>query len=159
MADTESLTSLAFAALAAVVAVTCAAGNSAPPPSAAPPVASSSPPIAPVMSSAPAPLASVAPSAPTPAKPPVPGAIRLPRFYEALRSLERAERKESGRVLWLGDSHTAADYWVHPVRTRLAKRFGNGGPGMIQFGLDRYHHGAIKVLSEGKWKKEPPSPA
>jgi lysophospholipase L1-like esterase len=69
------------------------------------------------------------------------------------------QRQEHVRVLWLGDSHTAADFWVNPVRRALSELAGAGGPGYLQIGLGIYRHGAATVESDGKWRMEPSAPS
>jgi lysophospholipase L1-like esterase len=106
---------------------------------------------------------STAPQAPPPAaKQPaarIEPALALPRFYAALGALAAKSAKAPVRVLWLGDSHSAADYLPHGVRTALAARFGPGGPGHLQAGLWPYRHGWADVEVEGTWDREPSSPA
>jgi len=62
-------------------------------------------------------------------------------------------------VLWLGDSHTYADFLTHAVRTPLQRRFGNGGPGYLHLGIDRYRHGGVRTSVQGTWRLEPESPS
>jgi lysophospholipase L1-like esterase len=83
----------------------------------------------------------------------------LGEFYENLDALRNGTRKSSVRILWLGDSHTAADFMTHPVREHLSLLGGNGGPGFVRLGLDGYRHGAARFTSYGKWRKAPILPA
>ena len=83
----------------------------------------------------------------------------LGRFHRALVELGRGERKEHVRVLWLGDSHTAADYWPEAVRQRLGARFPGGGPGFVRLGITLYRHGKVNVAVKGRWAREPGNPA
>ena len=85
--------------------------------------------------------------------------LRLPRFCAALRRLGQQAGAEPVRVLWLGDSHTYADFLTHAVRTPLQRRFVNGGPGFLHLGIDRYRHGGIRASVHGKWRLEPESPS
>jgi lysophospholipase L1-like esterase len=146
----------ALAALAAALTACCTAG----------PVTSE----APAPSTAPRPLATApAPvSAPDPAGDPVPvpavaTASRhegpLAAFYEALAALERGERKEHVRVLWLGDSHAQADFWPDALRRALQQRFGNGGPGFLHVGMDAYRHAGVRFELVGKWRMRPKKPS
>jgi lysophospholipase L1-like esterase len=98
-------------------------------------------------------------SAPAPPPTPEPTRLSLPRFYADLAALEKKERTEHVRVLWLGDSHTAADYWSHMVRLPLQKRFGAGGAGLVLVGQKPYRHGAAKVTRAGEWRREPAAPS
>src|SRR5262245_57520225 len=102
---------MVVAALSAIVAVTCGSEGSFGPKLAAPPAARSagpagSPPL--LASATPAAARSPAPAASVPASQ-VP-AQSLGRFFGALSELEQKQRRESVRILWLGDSHTAADF-------------------------------------------------
>ena len=63
------------------------------------------------------------------------------------------------RVLWLGDSHGAADYWSGALRTGLQKRFGNGGPGFVHVGYKNYRHDDVTTDVEGSWGMRPKGPA
>lgn len=151
--------SLAVSLVAALVAVTCAAGERSPAPGRA--ASTKTAPGALVVPSA---MSSAAPDAQ--AAPPDAGvalspkpALTLPGFYRALGELARGERKASVRVLWLGDSHTSADFWTDAVRQRLQKRFGNGGPGFVNLGFEPYRHGGVTATVSGKWRHEPSSPA
>lgn len=83
----------------------------------------------------------------------------LPNFYAALRELRLGRRPEHVRVLWFGDSHTAADFWSHAVRQPLQSRFGQGGAGLVLLGLERYRHGMANLSRTGKWRTMPRSPS
>jgi lysophospholipase L1-like esterase len=87
------------------------------------------------------------------------GSQPLAVFWEQIRQLNEQQRREHVRVLWLGDSHTAADFLVQPVRKLLGDVAGNGGPGYLQIGLGVYRHGAARVESTGKWGTEPRAPS
>jgi lysophospholipase L1-like esterase len=83
----------------------------------------------------------------------------LPRFGAALRELALGHRTDPVRVLWLGDSHAAADFWPDAVRKPLQERFGVGGPGFLYLGLGVYRHGGVKVERDGKWRAQPKQPS
>lgn len=85
----------------------------------------------------------------------------LATFYAALRDLQGGSRKRHVRVMWLGDSHGAADFWSGSLRAALQKRFGNGGPGFVHVGIREYRHDGLKVTFNGKgrWKTRPKNPA
>lgn len=85
----------------------------------------------------------------------------LATFYAALRELSSGARKKHVRVMWLGDSHGAADFWSGNLRAALQKRFGNGGPGFVHVGLHAYRHDGLKFTadSKGKWRTRPKNPA
>ena len=84
---------------------------------------------------------------------------RTDHYYRALRALELGQHASTVRVLWLGDSHAAADYWPNAVRARLQRRFGAGGPGFLNLGLKRYRHADVVVKQQGPWRVEPGPPA
>jgi lysophospholipase L1-like esterase len=85
-------------------------------------------------------------------------ALWLPTFYAALNALEHGRIERHVRVLWFGDSHTAADFWSDAVREPLQARFGHGGPGLVLVGL-KYRHGLAQLSRSGKWRMIPRSPA
>jgi lysophospholipase L1-like esterase len=62
-------------------------------------------------------------------------------------------------MLWLGDSHTAADYLTGAVRRLLEQRFGSGGPGLVRLGSTPYRHDGVKVVREGRFRLEPEPPS
>ncbi|HTM46243.1 MAG TPA: GDSL-type esterase/lipase family protein [Polyangiaceae bacterium] len=88
-----------------------------------------------------------------------PPAPEFASFWQSVDELSQGVRKEPVRVLWFGDSHTAADFWVAPLRQHLAQHFGVGGPGYIQIGLKAYRHGGAKVETGGKWRTVPARPS
>jgi lysophospholipase L1-like esterase len=102
-----------------------------------------------------------APTAPT--EPPALGSPRrapeLSRFFAALDALARRERAESVRVLWFGDSHTAADYYTGAVRQALALHYGSGGPGFVRVGVGSYRHDLATLNRVGHFRIEPEPPA
>lgn len=150
---------LAVSLVAAAIAVTCSAGTLGPGKPAGAPAPSAAPsPAAPSASNAP-PEALASPPADAGAADAEPGGLSLPELGKALAALERRERTTPVRIVWLGDSHTAADYMTHAVRRPLQERFGNGGPGFVSLGIEPYRHALVKVAREGKWRREPPSPA
>ncbi len=71
----------------------------------------------------------------------------------------QAQHDDDVRVLWFGDSHTAADYMTDRVRRGLQERFGSGGPGFVRIGLANYRHAGLKVSRDGAWRIEPHPPA
>lgn len=104
----------------------------------------------------PAPRASAVPA---PELPPLARSGPLTRFFDALSALEKGARKDHVRVLWLGDSHTNADFLSGTVRSALAERFGDGGPGFVRIGTKPYRHEGIKASREGAWNVDPDPPA
>jgi lysophospholipase L1-like esterase len=85
--------------------------------------------------------------------------LHLPKFYAALHELARGARTEHVRVLWFGDSHTAADFMTDAVRQPLQQRFGVGGPGLVLLGLHPYRHAQASVQRHGEWRRVPLAPA
>jgi len=80
------------------------------------------------------------------------------RFLRDLAGLEAGTRTEPVKIFWLGDSHTAADYLTGALRTRLQKRFGVGGPGFVRVGFKPYRHSQVRCSCDGPWKIEPVPP-
>lgn len=150
------LRALAFAS------VGCTASNEVaePPPAPVvpppPPTVGASAPVAPPLSSAPVlPLEPAAPPVAVPAAPTGP----LSRFFAALGALERRERTDHVRMMWIGDSHAAADYWSGAVRSTLQTRFGKAGPGYVYLGYKGYRHDGVTLDVAGKWAMYPKGPA
>lgn len=74
----------------------------------------------------------------------------LAPFFDRLEALERGEVKQV-RVLWLGDSHVAADLLSGHARRRLQARFGDAGAGLVMPGNPwRYfHHDRARSRGDG----------
>ncbi len=85
--------------------------------------------------------------------------FRLARLFENLADLESGARGDHVRVLWLGDSHTHADFWTHAARIALQERFGNGGPGFFLLGMRTYRHSGFLLTVEGAWNLQPAQPS
>jgi lysophospholipase L1-like esterase len=83
----------------------------------------------------------------------------LAAFFGSLRELSAGSRHDHVRVLWLGDSHTAADYLSGSVRAALQTRFGDAGPGFVRIGTRPYRHDGLKIVRDGKWDVDPDPPA
>ncbi|WP_245678373.1 GDSL-type esterase/lipase family protein [Chondromyces crocatus] len=90
---------------------------------------------------------------------PRPGDAPYGRLYAALRDLEKGRRRDHVRLMWLGDSHGAADFWSGALRSALQKRFGYAGPGFVHLGYTAYRHDGVKHGVGGKWKLRPKGPA
>ncbi|MGE0322310.1 MAG: GDSL-type esterase/lipase family protein [Polyangiaceae bacterium] len=80
-------------------------------------------------------------------------------FRAALRELKDGKRKRAVRVTWLGDSHTAADFWTDAVRQRLNAASSPGGPGFVYLGLDPYRHSGYSIERDGDWQHIPGAPS
>jgi len=77
----------------------------------------------------------------------------------ALDDLQRGARGAHVHVLFMGDSHTRADFLSGTVRDALQARFGNGGPGFVHVGMHKYRHHSVKLGVEGVWTTLPKSPS
>lgn len=162
--DVERALTVLLALSSAVVAVTCASRGRIEPPLSAGAFPAASASAAPSASSAAVASSSAArePSAaPSSAPGVVPGtdAFVLPHLFRALRALKEHKRTKPVRVLWLGDSHTYADFWPNAVRRPLQARFGNGGPGYLLIGIEPYRHAGVKEQRTGRFHHEPHAPA
>jgi len=152
--DRERAVTVLLALCSALVAVTCGARSNLSPAPALKPA---------LLASSPTPLA--APSAPPSAgavEPPsarTEGALKLPHFHAALHELEAKKRKEHVRLLWFGDSHTAADFLPGATRRELSSRFGPGGPGYVALGVKNFRNFSAKLELSGNFRLEPDSPA
>jgi lysophospholipase L1-like esterase len=154
-AEGDRTAALLVSIAAALIAATCSRQSHLEPASPERPASPALKPVPSALSSAPTPGASGVPVRPAPAA----GDLALPRFYAALGGLEAKTRLDHARVLWLGDSHTAADYLTGAFRRRLGLRFGSGGPGFLRLGANSYRHGGVKLAREGKWRIEPEPPS
>jgi lysophospholipase L1-like esterase len=87
------------------------------------------------------------------------GFPQLSRAAEAFDALGRGLRSQPVRVLWLGDSHTAADHLTGSVRALLFERFGPGGPGFLRLGLapTRHEHASLQRIGMARTEPSPPS--
>jgi lysophospholipase L1-like esterase len=83
----------------------------------------------------------------------------LTTFFDALRELKKGTRHDHVRVLWLGDSHTNADFLSGTVRSALTAGFGDGGPGFVRIGAKPYRHDGVKIIRDGVWNVDPDPPA
>lgn len=148
---------------AAVVAIFAAACTASAPADKAVPLTAS---VASAEIPSPAPTASASTGAASPdpsaaaSAPSVPPHVGpLATFYDALRALEKKERKDHVRIVWLGDSHAQADFWPDAIRKGLQKRFGHGGPGFLHFGMKSYRHAGVKLALKGGWRMRPKMPS
>lgn len=84
----------------------------------------------------------------------------LGAFYEKLEALRHGKAQDRPlRVLWMGDSHTSADFLTHRVRAHLQGLVGDGGPGFLRLGLEAYRHEAASFELTGRFRHEPVLPA
>jgi len=153
-ADAHRVALLGASLLAALVAATCSRSSHLEPRRPAAPAG------AVARSTPPPPASTLPPPAQLGALPEAaPGGLPLSDFYAALQGLSGKSRKEHVRILWLGDSHTAADYLTGAVRKKLEDRFGSGGPGFVRLGASPYRHDGVKVTREGRFRTEPEPPS
>lgn len=82
----------------------------------------------------------------------------LVNFFGALGELSSGKRKQHVHIVWLGDSHTNADFLSGTVRAKLSEAFGDGGPGFVRVGVP-YRHEGIKLGRVGSWQLGPSPPA
>jgi lysophospholipase L1-like esterase len=83
----------------------------------------------------------------------------LSSFFSALGELKHGVRQGHVHVLWLGDSHTNADFLSGSVRAILRDDFGDGGPGFVRIGTKPYRHEGVKTGRDGAWNVDPDPPA
>ena len=167
-AETERWGALLVAVAALLVTVTCSRESRLEPATAAgrkgPRVVTSAPPPPASASSLPSAAATDSASAPAPVAAPQTGTsarepLSLKHFQQALAALVAKTRKDHVRILWLGDSHTAADFMTGTLRRRLFLRFGPGGPGLVRLGANTYRHDGVKLVRDGRWRMEPEPPS
>lgn len=83
----------------------------------------------------------------------------LAPFYTALDRLAHGQNERPVRIMWLGDSHTAADFMTDEVRRALTKGYAAGGPGFVRLGLAGYRHAEMHISSSGRFRHVPLLPA
>lgn len=84
----------------------------------------------------------------------------LAAFYDQLDAVRHGHQAlRPVRVMWMGDSHTSADFMTHRVRLRLQTLASDAGPGFLRLGLDAYRHEGASFEVFGKWRQEPVLPA
>jgi len=81
------------------------------------------------------------------------GDRKAPAFWQSLRDLEDKKRQEPIRIIQLGDSHTAGDYFSGQLRQRLQNQFGNAGIGWLTPGyITNQRSSQVLLRSTGSWK-------
>ncbi|HEX3776598.1 MAG TPA: hypothetical protein VHV51_19130, partial [Polyangiaceae bacterium] len=163
-AELERALGLTLAGAAALVALTCGARGQITPKAEARTSSATTRSAASARARAPLPSSSASATGSGAAEkiaPPArdPSELVLPHFFADLSGLERRTRKAPVRVVWFGDSHTAADYLTGALRARLEARFGAGGPGFVRVGVKPYRHTQMHWACDGPWRVEPPQPA
>jgi len=78
---------------------------------------------------------------------------RIPLDRNRARKPPQRASKGSLRILQIGDSHTAADYFTGEVRRLLQARFGDGGTGYMEAGRPHagVRHSAINIDASSGW--------
>ena len=81
------------------------------------------------------------------------GDRKAPALWQGLRDLEAKTRQEPLRIIQLGDSHTAGDYFSGQLRHRLQRQFGNAGIGWLTPGyITNQRSSQVLLRSTGSWK-------
>lgn len=80
------------------------------------------------------------------------GDRKAPALWEGLQQLEQGKRTQPLRIIQLGDSHTAGDYFTGQLRQRLQRQFGNAGIGWLTPGyVTNQRSDQVLLRSLGKW--------
>jgi len=81
------------------------------------------------------------------------GDRKAPALWQNLRDLEANQRQEPVRIVQLGDSHTAGDYFSGQLRQHLQRQFGNAGIGWLTPGyITNQRSSQVLLRSSGSWK-------
>ncbi|HMU67323.1 MAG TPA: hypothetical protein PKE57_09260, partial [Cellvibrionaceae bacterium] len=73
-------------------------------------------------------------------------------LWQQFRDLEAGKFRQAMRIMQIGDSHTAGDYFTGQLRNRLQGRYGNAGVGWIPPGnITNQRSAAFRLTSKGKW--------
>ncbi len=74
-------------------------------------------------------------------------------LWQALRNLEAGTRREPVRIIQLGDSHTAGDYFTGRLRQALQAKYGNAGIGWLTPGYVTNQRSDLATMRGlGKWQ-------
>ena len=80
------------------------------------------------------------------------GDRKAPALWQSLRDLDDNKRQEPIRIIQLGDSHTAGDYFSGQLRQRLQQQFGNAGIGWLTPGyITNQRSSQVLLRNTGKW--------
>lgn len=81
------------------------------------------------------------------------GDRKAPALWQNLRDLEDKKRQEPIRIIQLGDSHTAGDYFSGQLRQRLQNQFGDAGIGWLTPGyITNQRSNQALLRNIGSWK-------
>ncbi len=73
-------------------------------------------------------------------------------LWQQFRDLEASKFRQPLRIMQIGDSHTAGDYFTGQLRERLQARYGDAGVGWIPPGnITNQRSAAFRLTSKGKW--------
>ncbi|HRH78532.1 MAG TPA: hypothetical protein PK129_14390, partial [Cellvibrionaceae bacterium] len=80
------------------------------------------------------------------------GEPNVPSLWQQFRDLEAGKFRQALRIMQIGDSHTAGDYFTGQLRNRLHARYGDAGVGWIPPGnITNQRSAAFRLTSKGKW--------
>lgn len=80
------------------------------------------------------------------------GEPNAPSLWQQFRDLEAGKFRQALRIMQIGDSHTAGDYFTGQLRNRLHARYGDAGVGWIPPGnITNQRSAAFRLTSKGKW--------
>ena len=74
-----------------------------------------------------------------------------PQWVKKLRSISGAKDNRKFRIVQIGDSHTAGDYFTDQLRQRLQSRWGNGGIGWIYPSAVKGQRQALPRYNSNGW--------
>lgn len=81
------------------------------------------------------------------------GDANAPALWQQFRDLEAGKLRQALRLMQIGDSHTAGDYFTGQLRNRLQARYGNAGVGWIPPGnITNQRSAAFRLTSKGSWQ-------
>ena len=75
------------------------------------------------------------------------------QVQEQVERRRKSRRRTNVRILQIGDSHTAADFFTGELRRVLQERFGDGGVGYIEAGRPHpgLRHAALTITASQGW--------
>lgn len=83
------------------------------------------------------------------------GDLNAQRVWRQLAALENGSGSDTVRILQLGDSHTAGEYFTHAIRARLQARFGDAGYGWLTPGYVNNQRSALVLQRmKGEWQTQ-----
>ncbi|MBE9608442.1 GDSL-type esterase/lipase family protein [Chitinilyticum piscinae] len=83
------------------------------------------------------------------------GDLNAQRVWRQFAALESGNGSDTVRILQLGDSHTAGEYFTHAIRERLQARFGDAGYGWLTPGYVTNQRSALVFQRmKGDWQTQ-----